>query len=72
MSAKKTSDDIRVRAFSQEDGHFEFTLTGEEWRKELPEMVDCHMLPIREYKYRAAFKKATQIAKSSVLSYGFV
>lgn len=72
MSAKKKSDDIRFRAFTQEDGHFEFIVTGEEWHKELPEMVGCYMRPIREYKFLAAFKKASQITKFPILSYGFV
>ena len=67
-----TTQPLKVRAFTAEDGHFNFELTREEWRAELPAVADAYMLPVREYQHLAALKKARQITGNTVLSYGFV
>lgn len=60
---------IHVRAYTLEDGHFEFDVSGDEWRAELPAILDCWSLPVRDYQIRAIVKKAASATKHPVLSF---
>ncbi len=67
----KTAKPIKVRAFTAEDGHFEFEVTPEEWRAEFPKIADAYSATLKECQYRAALKKAQTLTSNTILSYGF-
>ena len=62
---------LQAQAFSQNSGRITFEVTEQEWRAELPVKFDCYSLPLREYQFRAIFKKAASIIGAKPLSYGF-
>jgi len=64
---KKTRP-LHFRAFTLEDGHFEFEVTGRELAAEVPKVRGCYDLSIREYEVRAAYKKAATITPNRVRS----
>lgn len=61
---------LQAQAFSPITGRIAFEVSEQEWRAELPAKFDCYSLPLREYQFRAIFKKAASIIGSRPLSYG--
>jgi hypothetical protein len=69
-TARKTNATraLNFRGYTKEDGHFEFTVSGQEWIAECPKIRGCHDLPKLDYQVRAAYKKAATITPHRVLA----
>ena len=72
MKPKHTSRNLNIRGYTEEDGHFTFTVSGEEWAAEFPNVHGCYDLSKFEYQVRAAYKKAATITPHRVLALQFL
>lgn len=52
------AEKLTVRAYLKAGGSFTFVVSADEWRAELPSVMDCYSRPVREYQQAACVKKA--------------
>ena len=72
MKTKHAARNLNVRGYTNEDGHFEFTVSVQEWAAECPKVRGCYDLSTHEYQVRAAYKKAATITPHRVRALQFL
>ena len=60
------AEKLTVRACFAEAAPTTFTVSADEWRAELPRVMDCYSRPVREYQQVACVKKAAALGINMV------